>query len=330
MKIEEQVKLSKLKKGDEFEGKLLIDKIDFLKTRAGKDYASVDFKDDTKFLNGKVWDVDKENFNFETGEVVLVNAEVSEFNGNLQFNLKTLQKLNEDDPDQDPYLFLKKAPIEHEEILEELKKYLNIIKDENPKYFNIVKNLFAKDNNKLLKMFSDHPAAKAVHHNYLRGLAYHTLRMLRHAEKLIEVYPFLNKGLLLSGTLLHDTAKTIELDGVVDTKYSVVGSLLGHISIADSWIVEEAIKLNIDPEKDEEILMLRHMILSHHGTNEWGSPVVPKIPEAAALHSIDKLDAVLTQYEDNYNLMEEGNMSERIFGLQTEIYKPKGDGHILD
>lgn len=330
MSIKNQEKLVNLNVGDVFEGKLLIDKLDFKVARNGKPFVSITLKDDTLDLSGNIWDTSEDNFNFKTGEVIYVYANISTYMNNKQLEIKNIEKLKEGDEDQNPYLFLKKAPMSEKEMQDEIKYFLNIISNGNKKYIKIIKYLFEKNDKRIQKEFFVHPAAKAVHHNFLGGLSYHTLRMLKIAEAMIDIYKILNPALLLTGTLIHDLAKIEELKGIVDTEYSVEGSLLGHISIADGWIVEASIALGYNQDKDEDIVLLRHLILAHHGKNEWGSPVVPKVPESAVLHAIDRLDAQMVQFEDIYEVSNEGEMTEKVFGLQTNTYKAKGNNHILD
>lgn len=323
-------KLVDLKEGESFTGYLLVDKVEFLKTKTNKDFASVDFADDTKKINAKIWDVSEENFDIKSRDIVEVVAKTTSFAGNLQLSIEKIEKIPEDSPFNDPYLFTKKAPISVEDMKKELNRFYKIIKDENINYSNIILNILKKDTSETMEnSFFTQPAAKMVHHNYMSGLLYHTYRMLQTAEKIVSVYPFLNKALLYSAVILHDTGKMVELTGIEGTDYSERGLLLGHISIGDSWICEEATKLGLDPERDEDIVLLRHLVLSHHGKQEWGSPVSPKVPEAAVLHAVDKLDAELAQYEEAYISTNPGEKSSKVFGLGGEIYRAKGNKNVL-
>lgn len=325
-----QEKVVNLIEGSYFEGVLLLDKVEFLKTKNKKDYASVDFSDDTGKINGKIWDIDINNFPFKQGEVVKVTADVGSYANKKQFNNACIEKLPENSV-YNKYLFMKKAPIEKEVMKDYFNEMFEKILKETPKYGNIIKEILGKDKKELRgNNFFEQPAAKAVHHNYIGGLSYHTFRMLKHAEILTNVYKDLNKNLLYTGVILHDIGKLVELTGIEATEYSERGILLGHISITDGWICEAAKKIGCDANRDEDIVLLRHLILSHHGKLEWGSPVSPKIPEAAVLHSIDKLDAELTQFDDIYLNTDKGKKTESVFGLGGEVYKPIGENKILD
>lgn len=146
------------------------------------------------------------------------------------------------------------------------------------------------------------PAARKHHHNYVHGLAYHTMDMMNTAFAMSVIKPYLNLDLLIAGVLFHDLEKTreFELNEIgLCSQYSVDGALLGHISMGIEKIERICARFDIEkPLEDgtkwgdtKEILYLKHMILSHHGKQEWGSPVTPMTPEAEALHYIDNMDA---------------------------------------
>ena len=121
--------------------------------------------------------------------------------------------------------------------------------------------------------------------------------------------------------LLHDIGKTVELSGPVVPSYTFEGQMLGHISIAQSMVYAAAQELHIE---GEEVTLLQHMILSHHGKNEYGSPVLPQIREAEMLHMIDNMDARMNMFNKALDTLESGETSKRIFSLENRtIYKPK-------
>ena len=166
-----------------------------------------------------------------------------------------------------------------------------------------------------------YPAASRNHHEFVSGLAYHTLSMLRIAKSLITIYPQLNADLIYAGIILHDLGKTVELSGPVVPKYTLEGKLLGHISIAQAMVLEASKTLNIE---GEEVILLQHMILSHHGKNEYGSPVLPQIREAEIVYLIDNIDARINMFDKALENVELGDYSKRIYALENRtIYKPK-------
>ena len=169
--------------------------------------------------------------------------------------------------------------------------------------------------------FYAYPAASRNHHDFVGGLATHVLRMMEIGDFLAGLYPLLNRDLLLSGILMHDIGKCIELSGPVITEYTMEGKLLGHISIMQA-IVDEIAKEN--QLEGEEIILIRHMILSHHGEYEFGSPVLPMIPEAEILHYIDNIDARIQSMGKALNQVEAGEFTARIFALENRsFYKSK-------
>ncbi len=134
-----------------------------------------------------------------------------------------------------------------------------------------------------------------MHHNYFHGLAYHTLSMLILSDAYVALYPFLNQSLVISGILLHDIGKVIELSGPKGTEYTKIGKLLGHINIGAAEVLQTASDVGL-PEC-EASLALAHIILSHHGQLEYGSPKEPIIPEAALVHFLDLSDSKLAALE---------------------------------
>ena len=167
-----------------------------------------------------------------------------------------------------------------------------------------------------------YPAAAKNHHDFVGGLATHMIGMLDLAESFCKLYPVLNRDLLLSGVILHDLGKMEELSGPILTEYTLEGRLVGHISIMQSKVTEVATKLSL--EKTEQVTMMRHMILSHHGEYEFGSPVLPLIMEAEMLNYIDNVDARMNMLTKALDQVKEGEWTTRVFALENRsFYKPK-------
>ncbi len=150
--------------------------------------------------------------------------------------------------------------------------------------------------------------------------------MLRLADVMMEIYPFLNHDLLVSGIILHDMAKLVEMDassiGIV-REYTVPGTLLGHISIG----VEQIGRVGREVSASEEVIMLlQHMVLSHHYEPDYGSPVKPMFPEAEMLHHIDLIDARMYDMRHVQDTLEPGTLSDFIFSLdRRKVYRPEFD-----
>ena len=166
------------------------------------------------------------------------------------------------------------------------------------------------------------PAAQRMHHAERSGLLHHTTDMLRLAKALLDIYPWLNRDLLMAGVIIHDLGKIEEMKsdqtGNV-TDYTRDGQLLGHLVRGITNLNRVADKLGI---RGECVALLEHMLLSHHGESEYGSPKAPMFPEAEALHWIDILDARMNTVKTATDKTPPGAFSEKIFSLDRRIYHP--------
>lgn len=277
-------------------------------------YLSITFQDHTGTIDAKLWNANEQQMKELTvGCVVRGKGDIIKYGQNRQMKIISIDDVSTSENQQ--IQFLQKAPLNENEMVEQLYSYIKKIS--NMKIYSIVKYLYDQNIEKL-KIY---PAASKNHHEYVSGLAYHTLSMLKVAEVLLSVYPQLNKDLVYGGILLHDLGKTVELSGPVVPTYTTEGKLLGHISIAQAMIKETADKLNID---GEEVVLLQHIVLSHHGKNEFGSPVLPQIREAEIVSFIDNIDARMNMIDKVLETVEPGEFSKRTFSLENRMfYKPK-------
>ena len=177
----------------------------------------------------------------------------------------------------------------------------------------------------ILEDFEDkyftYPAASKFHHAYEGGLAYHTLGILNLADTFLNNYKYLDKNYIYAGAILHDVAKTLEFSGVEETKYTVSGSLLGHLVMGNDIVYEYALRAGI--EKTEEILILRHMIISHHGIPNYGAARKPQTGEALLLWYLDTLDSKFRALGDHLENVEEGEFTENLAILDRQrFYNP--------
>lgn len=179
-------------------------------------------------------------------------------------------------------IFYEYAPIELELLQSEIEKYLQSINNK------VIKDIVNAFYNEYKNRFYIHPAATKFHHAYIGGLAYHTMNMLKMGEDMTKLYNFLSYDLLIGGILIHDICKVDEMTGV-DGEYTDEGLLIGHIVLGTSKVEEIAKKLGY--EKEEEVLLLKHMMVSHHGQLLFGSPKKPQIAEALMLWYIDTIDS---------------------------------------
>ncbi|MFQ5810298.1 MAG: 3'-5' exoribonuclease YhaM family protein, partial [Armatimonadota bacterium] len=144
--------------------------------------------------------------------------------------------------------------------------------------------------------FSQAPAAKRLHHNYIGGLIEHVSEVMRICDRVCEVHPQLDRDLLLTAAMLHDIGKMSELRYDTDIDYTDEGRLIGHVLMGDRMVQDAMDRADGFPEQLR--MLLRHIILSHHGHREWGAPIEPMMAEAIALHYADIMDAKIRQFSD--------------------------------
>ncbi|WP_194752191.1 3'-5' exoribonuclease YhaM [Staphylococcus chromogenes] len=307
--------VEKLQPGDAVDQFFLVHKATQGVTAQGKDYMALHLQDKSGEIEAKVWTVTKEDMATLKPELIIhVKGDVINYRGRKQMKVNQFRVATEADglKTQD---FIDGAPMSVDEIKSQMQSF--IFEIENANLQRITRHLLQKYD----EAFFTFPAASSHHHNFVSGLSYHVLTMLQIAKGLCEIYPNLNKSLLYSGIILHDMGKVRELSGPIATSYTLEGNLLGHISIASEEVAEAARELGI---QGEEVLLLRHLILSHHGKLEYGSPKLPHVKEAEILHFIDNIDARMNMFEKAFKKIEKGQFTERIFGLENrQFYKPE-------
>lgn len=303
------------KTGDTFEGFMLIKDASRGVASNGKPFLTLIFRDQTGEIEAKLWDVSKEDeIAFSPEQIVRLSGEIIQFRGKDQLKIMTIRQAQATDQVHVAD-FIEKAPIEKEVLMDKMTEA--VFEMENPVLQRIVRALIKKHQDDLLM----YPAASKNHHEYASGLAHHIISMLAIAKELCHLYPQLNKDLLFAGVILHDIGKISELSGVVSTSYTLEGKLLGHIPIMIEEIGHVARELNL--ENEEEILILQHMILSHHGKAEWGSPKPPLVQEAEVLHLIDLIDAKMNILNRALVKVKPGEFTERLFPMDNrQFYKP--------
>lgn len=311
------IKIKDMKCGDDnVEFTALISYVTSGKTNGANksNYLSITFQDDTGAIDAKLWNASELQMkDLVVGTIVRGKGDIIKYSDSRQMKIVSIDDVSHSKSQQ--VEFLVKAPLQEREMMEELKGYVKKIS--NMKLYTLVQFLFEKH----IEKFMIYPAASKNHHEYVSGLAFHTLSMLKVAEGFLKVYPQLNADLVYAGILLHDLGKTVELSGPAVPTYTLEGKLLGHISIGQAMVKEAADELNI---QGEEVVLLQHMILSHHGKNEFGSPVLPQIREAEIIYFIDNIDARMNMFDKALNQVEYGDYSKRIYSLENRmIYKPK-------
>ncbi|MDO5707743.1 MAG: HD domain-containing protein [Andreesenia angusta] len=309
-------KIDEFQPGEKVDGFFLIRNMEKKTSANGKEYYDMTVIDDTGSINTKIWEAEKGK-GIEVNDFVKIRGEITLWRDFKQFKVHKIRKVNEED-NVDIEDYIQSAPYKGADMLDTIMNYIDGFKNEDIK--KLTKTIVNSKAEKLLY----YPAAKENHHSIRSGLLYHILRMIKSAEKLIEVYTDLNSDLVFSGVILHDLAKIEEMDanelGIV-SDYTKEGKLLGHIIQG----IKEIDRVSKELEIDEEIsILIQHMILSHHYYPEYGSPKFPMIPEAELLHYLDIIDARLYDMDKAISDLEIGQFSPRIWTLDNrQVYKRK-------
>ncbi|MEK4387316.1 3'-5' exoribonuclease YhaM [Solibacillus sp. FSL W7-1464] len=306
--------ITKLQPGEQVDQYLLIKESKKGVTTVGKPFMSLILQDRSGDIEAKLWDTNEEHENLYRAQVIVkVGGEIHDYRGKNQLRVKQIRPAREEEGVQISDL-LPTSAVPKEQLFEELTQYFFQI--QNPNISRITRNLTKKYQDQLLI----YPAATKNHHDYASGLLDHVVSMLKLSEAICDLYPTLNRDLLYAGVILHDIGKVIELSGPVGTMYTVEGNLLGHISIMVNEIGQAANELKIE---GEEVMLLQHLVLSHHGKEEWGSPKKPMIQEAEILHYIDNIDAKMNMLTRALDKTKPGEFTERLFPLDNRsFYKP--------
>ncbi len=295
-----------LKSGDHIENaQFLISDLKMCVSNGGKQYYNMTLQDNTGKIDAKKWEIFPGDEDvFVIGNVVNFKGEVNLYNNSLQF--KVLSGEVVPTTHIDIARFVQSAPEAEKSLENDLRAFVSSIKDHD---LHMIVAALLNDNK---NAYLSYPAAAKNHHAYASGLLYHSVSMTRLADQVCKLYPALNRDLLISGTILHDLGKVKELTGLIATQYTTEGRLIGHLVIVSELIDEKAKELNIH---SEQILLLKHMMLSHHGKLEYGAAKLPETREALALAMIDDFDAKMEILRIAYEGVAPGEWTNRIMAL---------------
>ena len=313
--------VNELRKGQTVESIFLVKEKILTKTKAGNPYLSLKLADRTGEAEGRIWDNALDFLPlFEKDDFIKVRGEVDEFQGILQLRITKLRKCEDQEIQLGDYLPQSSRDIE--KMLGELRKIASQIRQ--PFLSRLLEAFF--NDEALMKKFKTAPAAKAVHHVFLGGLLEHTLSVVQLVLLVGPRYKGIDQDLLLTGAIFHDLGKVSELSFDRAFDYTDPGRLLGHIILTVEMIDE---KVRTIPDFPENlILALKHLILSHHGEYEFGSPKLPMTLEALLLHHIDDLDAkmnaVMAWIEKEKDSPSRWTSYHKLF--DRFIYKPEEEG----
>ena len=254
-------------------------------TRNGKPYDNLILQDKTGTLDGKVWDPNSNGIaDYDEMDFIEIFGEVTSYNNNLQLNIRQLRKAYEDE-----YVLADYMPTTDKDVEVMYKELVGYIKKIKNQYLRQVVEFYFVNDEKFVKKFKAHSAAKSVHHGFSGGLLEHTLSVVKFCEYMIGAYPILNADLLYAAAMCHDIGKTQELSTFPENDYTDDGQLLGHIVIGVEMVGAVIREIPGFPAKLAS--ELKHCIVAHHGELEYGSPKKPALAEAVALNFADCTDA---------------------------------------
>ena len=250
----------------------------------GNNYLNLVLSDRTGSIKGVVWDnVGKISTEAETGAVVAVKGHVSQYRNNLQVVVKEMTVVPLDETDPSDFVLTTERDVD-----QMFERVVALSESLEAWYLKALFRAFWEDES-FTAQFKRAPAAKKMHHAYIGGLLEHTLSMAVLADKIAEHYNGIDRDFLVSGALLHDIGKTREFSYDMGIDYSDEGRLVNHIVIGLQMIEDKMRTVASFPE--EPALLLKHMVVSHHGSRELGSPEPPKTIEAVMLNCIDEMDS---------------------------------------
>lgn len=282
-----------LKAGDTVDEVFVLAEKNLSQKKDGNNFLNVTLSDKTGRIKGVVWDnVEEISLKVSSGNFVHVKANVSEYRDILQLVIKSMVACPVDSVNPDD--FLPVTALDVDDLFDRLVKKTESMQNEHLKQLF---NAFWNDK-EFVRDFKKAPAAKNMHHAYLGGLLVHTVSMVFLAEKIADHYRggSIDRELLMAGAILHDIGKLREFEYQYKIDYSDEGRLLSHIVIGLQMIDEKLDKIQNFPKKLE--ILLKHLVVSHHGTREFGSPEVPKTIEAFLLNYVDEIDSKVNGIRD--------------------------------
>jgi 3'-5' exoribonuclease len=250
----------------------------------GDPYLSLTFADRSGQVQANMWDNVGDALNaFEQDDLVKVKGLVQKYNGRWQLTVHKIRKLGDNEVDYSDYL--PKTPKDIEQLWRRLGEYVETF--QNPWLKRLVQN-FMNDEG-IASAYKNAPAAKTLHHAFVGGLLDHVVSLFTVSDLAVRNYPQVNRDLLLTGAFLHDIGKIHELSYQRSISYTTEGQLLGHMIIELEMLHKKIADIPGFP--DELKILIEHLIISHHGQYEFGSPKLPMFPEALMLHYLDDLDS---------------------------------------
>jgi len=320
-----------LKERDQIESPFLVrDKI-MAMAKNGKPYMTLKLMDRSGEVEGRVWDrVDEFDSQFGKDDFICVRAKASVYMDKMQLIVQDLRRIPESEIELSDFLPVSQYPVA--QMLAEVNALIASMTDQNIK---LLLEAFFNDA-EFVQLFAKAPAAKAMHHVYLGGLLEHSLSVARLAKDVAQRYPNINRDLLICGALLHDIGKVAELRYARSFDYSDAGKLIGHIVLGVE-MVDEKIRTIADFPVLKATL-IKHLLLSHHGQYDYGSPKRPKTLEAVVLNFVDDMDSKINGVQAHIDKDQKGEsgwtgyhrLYDRYFFVgEKPTAEPRPDDEIL-
>ncbi len=324
--VPERVFIRDLGPAQYIEGVYAVQNCQLGQTKAGKPYIKCLLADRTGRTAGRMWNATEELFQtLPTDGFVMIEGQTQPYQGEMQIIINRIRSHEPTESELQDLLPVTRYNVD--EMFAEVIRLLQTIEDDS---IRSLCDRYFEDGN-LMDLFCRAPAATSLHHAWLGGLLEHTLSVLRLADRILPLYPQLNRDIMLFGLFLHDLGKCRELNWETGFTYSEDGILVGHIA-RGLLIFEEKLEAcramgQVIPEP--VVRVLQHIILSHHGQLEYGAAKLPSTPEAIAVSILDNLDAklnmALSAVQDGEGERQSGgmdNFTEKIWALGTRIYRP--------
>ncbi len=284
------IDIARLEAGGRIESVYLLRDVEKKFKKTGEPFVMLNLQDATGVVKSVMWNDADIFLNDEarSGDFVLVKASVGRYNNQLQLTIREARKVDSSVVDVEKFLPRSERPLA--EMRREIIQWVNKVK--TPYLRALLEGFFGDD--KYMTAFLRAPSARKMHQAYLGGLAEHTLGVVKNAIAIARNYDHVDEDLLITGALLHDGSKVYEYTYQTAINYTDRGRLLGHLSMMAMEIENRVRKIEGFPEETK--MLLEHMILSHHGKGEFGSPKVPQTAEALILFYADYVDAYLSTY----------------------------------
>lgn len=284
--------VSELRPGQTFSSPFLVQAKERKTGRNGSAYLDLELRDSSGWIRGKVWDADRLATSFEVEDVVQASGAVETFQGTAQLNIREIHRLSDDGFNL--FDFMPRTRQDPDAMYAALIERVNTLPDGPVKALLLI----TLEDPSIAAKYKLAPAATVMHHAFLGGLLEHVTSLAELADLVCGHYPWLDRSMVLAGVVLHDIGKTEELNYRRSFSYSTRGQLLGHIAIGMEIVGD---KIRSIPDFPPALkVQIEHIILSHHGKLEFGSPKEPMFGEALVVHFLDELDSKLESVRAQY------------------------------